>query len=76
MKVMFMTRKYVIQNRFPFLRESDFGRIPVSSDTDQPVLKCVCPKRNLKEENLLLMKSKRTRGFPELGLKLSMLSVV
>lgn len=73
---MFMTRKYVMRNHFHFLMESGFGRILVLLDTDLLVLKYVCPKRSLKEKNLLLMKNRITRGFPESGLKLSMLSVV
>ena len=71
-----MTRKYVMQNHFHFLKESDSSRIRASLDTDLMVLKYVYPKRDLKEKSLLLMKNRRTRGFTGLGLRLNMPSVV
>ena len=43
-----------------------------SLDTSQMGLKYACPKRNLKEKSLLVLKTKRTSGFPESGLKWSM----
>ena len=43
-----------------------------SSDTGRMGLKYACPKRNLKEKSLLVLKNKRTSGFPESGLKWSM----
>lgn len=64
-------KKYVMKSRFCFLRELDFGRISVSSDTGLMVSKYVCSRRNLTEKNLPLMKSKRIGGFRELELKLS-----
>lgn len=64
-------KKYVMKSRFCFLRELDFGRISVSSDTGLMVSKYVCSRRNLTEKNLPLMKSKRIGGFRKLELKLS-----
>lgn len=47
-------------------------KIQVSSDTDRMELKYAFPGRNQKEKSLLLLKNKRTSGFPESGLKWSM----
>ena len=46
-----------------------------SSDTGRMGLKYACPKRNLKEKNLLRKKNRRIREFQALGLKSSMPSV-
>ena len=70
-----MTRGYVIQNLFRFPKEYDFGRIQVFRGTNRMVLMYICPKRNLKEKNLLRKKSRRIREFQASGLKSSMPSV-
>jgi len=69
---MSMTKRFVMKNLFYSPKVSGSGKIQVSSDTGRMELKYACPKRNLKEKSLLLLKSKRTSGFPESGLKWSM----
>ena len=71
-KVMSMTKRFVMKNLFYFPKVLGSGRIQVSSDTNRMELKYACPKRNLKGKSLLVLKNKRTSGFPELGLKWSM----
>ena len=69
---MSMTKRFVMKNLFYSPKVSGFGKIQVSPDTDRMELKYACPRRNLKEKSLLLLKNKRTSGFPESGLKWSM----
>lgn len=65
-------KRFVMKNLFYFPKVLGSGRIQVSSDTNRMELKYACPKRNLKGKSLLVLKNKRTSGFPELGLKWSM----
>ena len=67
-----MTKRFVMKNLFYFPKVLDSGKIQASSDTGRMGLKYACPKRNLKEKSLLVLKNKRTSGFPESGLKWSM----
>lgn len=59
-----------MKNLFYFPKVLGSGRIQVSSDTNRMELKYACPKRNLKGKSLLVLKNKRTSGFPELGLNI------
>ena len=66
-----MTKRFVTKNLFCSPKASGFGRIQVSSDTGRMALKYACPRRDLKGKSLLLLKNRRTSGFPESGLKWS-----
>ena len=67
-----MTKRFVMKNLFYFPKVLGSGRIQVSSDTNRMELKYACPKSNLKGKSLLVLKNKRTSGFPESGLKWNM----
>ena len=52
-------------------KEYDYGKIQVTLDTYQMELKYVCPRRNLKEKNLLLTKKLENKKISGIRIKVN-----
>ena len=58
-----------MKNLFYSPKVSGSGKIQVSSDTGRMELKYACPKRNLKEKSLLLLKKQENKRISGIRIK-------